>query len=52
MGEVKWIAVDGEKDEVVATGSTINEVREKAKAKGIEDPMITVPIDGDQAMFY
>ncbi len=52
MGEVKWIAVDGEKDEVVATGSTISEVREKARAKGIDEPIITVPINGDQAMFY
>lgn len=48
---IKWIAI-ADDDEVIATGKTIKEVREKAKKAGCNDPIITAPVRKGEAFYY
>jgi hypothetical protein len=52
MEQRKWIAVDVDTDEVVARGDTIADAAEKAKEKGVENPMVTRAVEEGQDMFF
>lgn len=52
MEKEEWVAINDETDEIVASGSNITEVIEKAKAKGIDDPYITPVLPKDTEMFF
>lgn len=52
MEKPTWIAIDTETGEIVAQGSTMVEVSEKAKAGGIEDLFVTKAIPEGQEIFF
>jgi hypothetical protein len=52
MERQKWIAVDAKTEEVVARGDSIEDATEKAKRKGVEEPVVTRVVPEGQDLFF
>ena len=52
MEEYKWVATTEDTGELVAVGTSIADVTEKAKEKGVEEPVISRAMDKEEAMYY
>lgn len=52
MEQIKWIAIDSETEEIVARGASMEEAAEKAKIKGVEEPVVTRVVPEGQDMFF
>ena len=52
MGKEEWLAVDLKTDRIVAEGSSIAEVTDKAKAEGVKEPYVTQVLPNDTEMFF